>query len=253
MRKRKDVVALAIVASIQRLCLIIYDQQPPHPADFRISGGKEEFEGVGSGLVWDTRGHIATNYHCVARLAADRSGKQVTRVGVLQPGQTKLLELDATIVGTDPSRDLAVVKVDAPPGLLRPISVGTSADLRVGQTVYAIGNPSGYLHTLSAGVLSGKGRAIPSPAGTRIVGCLQTDANINAGNSGGALLDSRGRLIGMNTATFTRKGTGELHRPRQAWGGSRAAIARAGGLSSPGEDSRGAREGTGGAKGAGRD
>jgi len=177
--------------------------------DFRVApDGREDVEGVGSGVVWDRLGHIATNYHCVARLAADKSGAQGTRVGLVAGPGAPLVEYPATLVGVDPGRDLAVLRVDAPESALRPVRVGTSADLRVGQSVFAIGNPDGLLHTLSAGVVSGKNRAIPSPTGQRITGCLQTDAQINAGNSGGALLDSAGRMVGMSTATFTRKGTG---------------------------------------------
>jgi len=164
-------------------------------------------EGVGSGIVWDTAGHVVTNYHCIERLATDRTGQQGTRVGILTPsGDT--LELIASIVGTDPSNDLAVLKVDADPSILKPPRFATSGAIRVGQTVYALGNPSGLRHTLSAGVVSGLGRSIPSPTGQLIPGAIQTDARIDAGNSGGALIDSGGRVVGINTATFTRKGTG---------------------------------------------
>ncbi|KAK9806912.1 hypothetical protein WJX72_007234 [[Myrmecia] bisecta] len=176
-------------------------------ADFRIVDGEEVAEGTGSGLVWDRYGHVVTNYHCVAKLAADKRGNQVTMVGVVNDkGNTQ--QFNATIKGLDPNRDIAVLQINAPAELLRPLKVGTSADLRVGQSVFAIGNPLGFSRTLTAGVVSGLDRIIPSPSGTRNYGAIQTDAAISKGNSGGPLLDSAGRLVGINTATFTRAGTG---------------------------------------------
>lgn len=115
---------------------------------------------------------------------------------------------EAKIIGVDPAYDLAVLKVDAEGIELKPVILGTSSDLRVGQSCFAIGNPYGYEHTLTTGVVSGLGREIPSPNGSAIRGAIQTDAAINAGNSGGPLVDSYGHVVGVNTATFTRKGTG---------------------------------------------
>ncbi|CAI5483712.1 unnamed protein product [Closterium sp. Yama58-4] len=192
--------------------------------------GEEVMEGIGSGFVWDEYGHIVTNYHVVAKLATDTSGRQACRVSLLGPTGA-MQTYAATLVGTDPSRDLAVLKVDlsqpvpaaadtgaaadgaaavAAPAAptLYPIPVGSSSDLRVGQSCFAIGNPYGLQHTLTAGVISGLGREIPAPTGAAIRGAIQTDAAINAGNSGGPLLDSFGRIIGVNTATFTRSGSG---------------------------------------------
>lgn len=103
---------------------------------------------------------------------------------------------------------ILLFEIDAPEDRLTPIPVGTSEDIRVGQNCFAIGNPYGFEHTLTTGVVSGLGREIPSPAGLPIPGAIQTDAAINAGNSGGPLLDSFGRIIGVNTATFTRAGSG---------------------------------------------
>eukprot|EP00242_Pyramimonas_sp_CCMP2087_P010222 CAMPEP_0198211204 /NCGR_PEP_ID=MMETSP1445-20131203/22686_1 /TAXON_ID=36898 /ORGANISM="Pyramimonas sp., Strain CCMP2087" /LENGTH=285 /DNA_ID=CAMNT_0043885417 /DNA_START=168 /DNA_END=1025 /DNA_ORIENTATION=+ len=177
--------------------------------DFSVDkDGKETSEGVGSGIIWDKGGHIVTNYHVVAKLAKDKSGKQIARVGVLGPDGKTYTNYDAQIVGMDAYTDLAVLKIDAPPDSLQPITVGTSSDLRVGQSCYAIGNPFGLGATLTAGLVSGLNRTIPSPAGRPITGAIQTDAAINAGNSGGPLLDSYGRLIGINSATFTRSGSG---------------------------------------------
>ncbi|XP_020675093.1 protease Do-like 5, chloroplastic isoform X4 [Dendrobium catenatum] len=129
---------------------------------------------------------------------------------------------EGRLVGFDPAYDLAVLKVDIERDKLRPALIGTSQDLRVGQNCFAIGNPYGYEHTLTTGVVSGLRREIPSPNGRAIRGAIQTDAAINAGiwaantagfeqdkgNSGGPLIDSYGHVIGVNTATFTRKGSG---------------------------------------------
>ena len=110
-------------------------------------------------------------------------------------------------IGAAPDKDLAVLRIDAPADRLQPLLVGTSADLEVGQKVFAIGNPFGLDQTLTTGVISGLGRQIPSRTGRTIDGVIQTDAAINPGNSGGPLLDSRGRLIGVNTAIYSPSGT----------------------------------------------
>ncbi|DBA78532.1 TPA: hypothetical protein ACH3X2_007852 [Trebouxia sp. C0005] len=176
-------------------------------ADYKVANGNEVSEGTGSGFMWDTYGHVVTNYHCVAKFATDQKGAQVTRVGIVDTnGDTN--EYPASLVGTDAQHDIAVLLVDAPEQSFVPVQVGTSADLRTGQSVYAIGNPLGFSKTLTAGVVSGLNRAIPSPVGTKTYGAIQTDAAISAGNSGGPLLDSSARVIGINTATFTRTGTG---------------------------------------------
>ncbi|CAN0921615.1 Protease Do-like 5, chloroplastic [Linum grandiflorum] len=175
------------------------------------SGEEEEnakVEGTGSGFIWDKYGHIVTNYHVVAKLATDMSGLQRCKICLVDALGNSLYR-EATLVGIDPSYDLAVLKVDVEGHDLKPAVVGNSNDLRVGQSCYAIGNPYGYENTLTTGVVSGLGREIPSPNGGAIKGAIQTDAAINAGNSGGALVDSHGRVIGVNTATFTRKGTGQ--------------------------------------------
>ena len=112
----------------------------------------------------------------------------------------------AKVVGTDPGKDIAVLKIDAPQEILYPIQIGTSSGLKVGQLGLAIGNPFGLDHTLTAGVISGLGREVKSPIGRPISNVIQTDAAINPGNSGGVLLDSRGKLIGMNTAIYSPSG-----------------------------------------------
>jgi len=112
----------------------------------------------------------------------------------------------AKVVGVDPGKDIAVLKIDADPAFLYPITVGTSTGLRVGQQALAIGNPFGLDHTLTSGIISGTGREIRSPIGRPITNVLQTDAAVNPGNSGGPLLDSSGRMVGMNTAIYSPSG-----------------------------------------------
>ena len=148
--------------------------------------------GTGSGFVWDDRGYIVTNAHVV------HGGD---RFRVLLADHTVW---NASLVGTEPAKDVAVLKVDGVAAdKMRPVAVGASSDLQVGQAVFAIGNPFGLDHTLTTGVISGLDREISSEFGGRISGVIQTDAAINPGNSGGPLLDSAGRLIGMNTAILS--------------------------------------------------
>ncbi|XP_050370019.1 protease Do-like 5, chloroplastic isoform X2 [Argentina anserina] len=148
-----------------------------------------------------------TNYHVVAKLATDQTGLQRCKVYMVD-ARGNGFSSEGKIVGLDASRDLAVLKVNIEGHELKPVVLGTSSDLRVGQTCFAIGNPYGYENTLTTGVVSGLGREIPSPDGNTIKGAIQTDAAINAGNSGGPLIDSYGHVIGVNTSTFTRKGSG---------------------------------------------
>jgi S1-C subfamily serine protease len=152
--------------------------------------------GAGSGFVWDDDGHIVTNFHVIQGV----QGAQVT----LGDQST----WNAELVGTAPEKDLAVLRIDAPRKTLQPLPVGTSADLQVGQKVFAIGNPFGLDHTLTTGVISAVGREIDSldRDRTRIEDVIQTDAAINPGNSGGPLLDSAGRLIGVNTQIYSPSG-----------------------------------------------
>lgn len=165
-------------------------------------------EGTGSGFFWDKFGHIVTNYHVVANVASDKSGLHRCKAIMVNKKGVSFTR-DAKLVGFDPAYDLAVLKVDIEDdNEIKPVSLGTSRELRVGQSCFAIGNPYGFENTLTTGVVSGLGREIPSPNGQAIRGAIQTDAAINAGNSGGPLIDSYGHVIGVNTATFTRKGTG---------------------------------------------
>jgi len=151
-------------------------------------------EGAGSGIVLDRLGHILTNFHVI-------EGAQEIQV-MLHEGSSHA----ARVVGIDPATDVAVLKVDAPPAGLQPATFGTSHDLRVGQRVFAIGNPFGLERTLTTGIISSLNRSLPTKTGRTIKAIIQTDAAINPGNSGGPLLDSGGRLIGMNTAIASRTG-----------------------------------------------
>jgi S1-C subfamily serine protease len=151
-------------------------------------------EGSGSGFVWDEDGHIVTNLHVVA-------GGHAPRV-TLRDGSVFV----GRVVGVAPDYDLAVIEIDAPAGALRPIPLGRSADLRVGQKTFAVGYPFGLEQTLTTGIVSGLGRAIQSQSQLEIHGVIQTDAAINPGNSGGPLLDAGGRLIGVNTAIASATG-----------------------------------------------
>ncbi|HFB99844.1 MAG TPA: PDZ domain-containing protein [Phaeodactylibacter sp.] len=150
--------------------------------------------GTGSGFVWDKDGHIITNFHVIN--GADRA--EVT----LADQST----WSASLVGYAPEKDLAVLKIEAPSKQLKPISVGTSDDLLVGQSVFAIGDPFGFDQTLTTGVISALGREIKGVDGSAIKDAIQTDAAINPGNSGGPLLDSRGNLIGVNTSIYSPSG-----------------------------------------------
>lgn len=162
--------------------------------DYWSSNVQEIPRGTGSGFVWDLDGHVITNFHVIQ--GADRA--QVT----LADQST----WSASLVGYAPEKDLAVLKIDAPQNLLKPIPVGTSDDLLVGQSVYAIGNPFGFDQTLTTGVISALGREINGVDGSIIKEAIQTDAAINPGNSGGPLLDSRGQLIGVNTSIYSPSG-----------------------------------------------
>ncbi|KAL1335642.1 protease Do-like 5, chloroplastic isoform X2 [Arachis hypogaea] len=164
-------------------------------------------QGTGSGFIWDQFGHVVTNYHVVAKLATDTSGLQRCKVFLVDAKGNSFYS-EGKIIGFDPAYDLAVLKIDVDGHEIRPVVLGQSNKLHVGQSCFAIGNPYGYENTLTTGVVSGLGREIPSPNGGAIKGAIQTDADINAGNSGGPLIDSYGHVIGVNTATFTRKGSG---------------------------------------------
>jgi len=151
-------------------------------------------EGSGSGSILDTQGHILTNFHVI-------EGARQINVS-LSNGST----YPAEIVGQDPDTDIAVLKIDAPPDFLVPLNLGTSDSLRVGQRIYAIGNPFGLERTLSTGMISSLDRQIPSKAGRSMRSLIQLDLTLNQGNSGGPLINTRGQQIGMNTAIISSDG-----------------------------------------------
>ncbi len=147
--------------------------------------------GSGSGVIWDDLGHVLTNLHVIAG---------ANKLIVTLPDQT---DWEAELVGWSERYDLAVLQIPAPTTSLKAIPVGESSNLRVGQAVYAIGNPFGLDQTLTTGIISALHREIPSENGQELQDMIQTDAAINPGNSGGPLLDSAGRLIGVNTAIYS--------------------------------------------------
>jgi S1-C subfamily serine protease len=151
--------------------------------------------GTGSGFLWNNKGHIVTNYHVIENVSF---GVSVT----LADGSS----WPAQVIGAFPNQDLAVLWIGAPQEKLRPIAVGSSRALQVGQRAFAIGNPYGLDQTLTTGIISALGREIESPGGRRIKGVIQTSAAINPGNSGGPLLDSAGRLIGVTSAIVSPSG-----------------------------------------------
>lgn len=167
---------------------VVYVQRIERQRDLLNLNVFEIEEGTGSGFVWNERGHVVTNYHVV-------QGAREVRILMADGNQ-----YTARPVGGSAEHDLFVLYIDAPRRVLRPIAIGTSDDLQVGQRVFAIGNPFGFDRTLTTGVVSALGRRIQSPGGQIIDNVIQTDAAINPGNSGGPLLDSAGRLIGVNTA-----------------------------------------------------
>ena len=177
----------SIVAAQEQVFTDIYEQTVPSVVHILIKQNGS-FVGEGSGFVWDKQGHILTNYHVV-------QGSSGLRV-LFYDGS----DYDATVVGTDPDADLAVIKIDAPASKLTPATLGNSSDAKPGQTAIAIGNPFGKDFTMTTGIVSAVGRVLDSGfSNYKIPSVIQTDAAINPGNSGGPLLDREGRVIGINT------------------------------------------------------
>lgn len=179
----------------------IYEQLSPSVVNITTTEVSYDFffepyreSGTGSGSILDTDGHILTNHHVIEK--ADQ----------ILVSLTDKLKYPAEVVGFDEIDDLAVIRIKAPADQLKPLPMGTSADLKVGQHVFAIGNPFGLTRTMSHGIISSLGRSIKSRAGYIIDNVIQTDAAINPGNSGGPLIDAAGRLIGVNTSIFTTSG-----------------------------------------------
>lgn len=150
--------------------------------------------GTGSGFIWDKHGHIITNYHVL-------EGASEIRIG-LSDHRT----FNAVLVGASPDHDIAVLRMPIVPNMPSPLPIGSSHDLKVGQMMYAIGNPFGLDQTLTTGIVSALNRSLFNDNGSQIKGLIQTDAAINPGNSGGPLLDSAGRVVGINTAIYSPSG-----------------------------------------------
>jgi 2-alkenal reductase len=183
---------IAVFKSVSPSVVHVFARSTP-----TISLFSEQEESVvqsGSGIIWDLAGHVITNNHVINGTA---------QIGVrLTSGEF----VAARVVGAAPNYDLAVLQLVRPRSALHPIAVGSSADLQVGQSTFAIGNPYGLDQTLTSGIVSALGRTLPSASAREVKGMIQTDAPINPGNSGGPLLDSAGRLIGVNSAILSGSG-----------------------------------------------
>jgi len=199
---RREVAPVSVVSTSEEATIKLFESAAPSVVYITTTAVQEDYwsrnvyeipAGTGSGFIWDNEGHIVTNYHVV---------KNTYKAKVTLSNQETY---DAEIIGSEPAKDLAVLKIKnkAP---LTPIPLGSSHDLKVGQSVFAIGNPFGLDQTLTTGIISALGREIESVAKVPIRDVIQTDAAINPGNSGGPLLDISGRLIGVNTAIYSPSG-----------------------------------------------
>jgi S1-C subfamily serine protease len=195
------------LADIEKTNIAIYKKTKPsvvHITTVSIErdqwtlNAQEVPEGTGSGFIWDEGGHIVTNYHVIYRAVQNGGGARVT----LADHTT----YQASLIGAAADKDLAILHIDAPKSKLVPITIGKSEDLQVGQMTYAIGNPFGLDLTFTTGVVSALGREIQSVTKRTIKNVIQTSAAINPGNSGGPLMDSAGRLVGVNTAIYSPSG-----------------------------------------------
>ena len=199
-REARPVTPRGDLAEFERSTIGVFETVAPSVVQVVASprGGRQaaggESSSSGTGFVWDPAGHVVTNHHVVA------NGE--TLVVRLASGEV----LPAEVLGLAPNYDLAVLRLQHRGSLPAPISVGRSADLKVGQAAYAIGNPFGLDQSLTTGIISALKRRLPTSGGREVADVIQTDAAINPGNSGGPLLDSAGRLIGVNTAIFSPSG-----------------------------------------------
>ncbi len=185
---------------------VVYVRLKSNGVQVANNGGISEQEiGSGTGFVWDEDGHIVTNLHVVRDALLRQGAEMEVQLGE-SSSTTSPQVFAAEFVGAVSKHDIAVLKIAAEPSLLVPITLGSSEDLKVGQTVLAIGNPFGFARTLSTGVIGGLNRSVGTEDQNILVGMIQTDAAINPGNSGGPLLDSAGRLIGVTTAIVSTSG-----------------------------------------------
>lgn len=200
---RRQAAPVTYLTNTEEATIRLFEVAAPSVCFITTSTVREDFwsrnvmeipSGTGSGFIWDKDGHIITNFHVIqnaSKILVTLSDRSV---------------YEAKVVGHEANKDLAVLKIDVTADKLTPIPVGQSSQLRVGQSVYAIGNPFGLDQTLTTGVISALGREITSLTGRPIRDVIQTDAAINPGNSGGPLLDSSGRLIGVNTMIYSPSG-----------------------------------------------
>ena len=192
----RAVTARGTLADAEKTAIDVFEGAAPSVVYIFTRNERGRGGGAGSGFVWDRVGHVVTNHHVV---------EGASRVSIrLDDGEA----VDATVVGSAPDYDLAVVRLGETRSSIRPIPIGRSADLKVGQSVFAIGNPYGLTRTLTKGIISALDRSLPTANNRVVRGVIQTDAAINPGNSGGPLLDSAGRLIGVNTAIISDTGSG---------------------------------------------
>ena len=198
----REILPRGDLANFEKSTISIFNRAAPsvvyiftENAESGFFGRREIQQGAGSGFLWDSYGHVVTNFHVI-------QGAQSIQVR-LDTGEA----IRATYVGGSPDHDLAVIRLRSTPQSIQPIPVGRSSDLAVGQAVFAIGNPFGLARTLTTGIISALDRRLPTAGGREVVGVIQTDAAINPGNSGGPLIDSAGRLIGVNTAIISGSGS----------------------------------------------
>jgi 2-alkenal reductase len=198
-REPRPVAARGNLAEFERTTIQVFETVAPSVVQVVALQGRGSAAGQpagsGTGFVWDAAGHVVTNHHVV-----ENGSSFAVR---LASGEVR----PAEVVGRAPNYDLAVLRLQRQGALPAPLNVGSSADLKVGQTAYAIGNPFGLDQSLTTGVVSALKRRLPTSGGREVADVIQTDAAINPGNSGGPLLDSAGRLIGVNTAIYSPSGT----------------------------------------------
>jgi S1-C subfamily serine protease len=199
---RRPVDPVTVISTSEEATTKLFEESAPSVVFITTTAVEQDYwsrnvyeipAGTGSGFIWDDQGHIVTNFHVI---------QNAYKAKVTLSDQTTY---DAEIVGYERSKDLAVLKIQ-PKGTLKPIRIGSSHDLKVGQSVFAIGDPFGFDQTLTTGIISALGREIESVEKVPIRDVIQTDAAINPGNSGGPLLDISGRLIGVNTAIYSPSG-----------------------------------------------
>jgi S1-C subfamily serine protease len=186
---------LALAEAEEQLLIHLYERVSPSVVYINVTLANGFGGGTGSGFVLDTQGHIVTNNHVI---------EGAGRILVHFVDDTAV---EASLVGADPDNDLAVIRVDVPASLLKPVALGDSAALRVGQRAIAVGNPFGFEQTMTTGIISALGRVVLQDSGFSLPKLIQTDAAINPGNSGGPLLDSQGRVIGVTTLIYSSSGS----------------------------------------------